>query len=74
MNRQEIAKHLRFVADQMHSVGVMMDYYGGLDQEMTAKAREIIGASQIARSWAESIENETNEGNESENIAIQKAI
>ena len=51
-----------------------MDYYGGLDQEMTAKAREIIGASQIARSWAESIENETNEGNESENIAIQKAI
>ena len=58
MSRQEIAKYLRFVADQMHSIGVMMDYYGGLDAEMKEKAREIIGASQIARSWAENIEAE----------------
>jgi hypothetical protein len=42
----------------MHEVGVKMDYFGGLDTEMKEKAREIIGASEIARSWAESIENE----------------
>jgi hypothetical protein len=58
----------------MHSVGVLMDYYGGLDSEMTTKAREIIGASAIARSWAEAIENETSEGSESENITVQKSI
>ncbi len=58
MTRQDIAKYLRFVADQMHSVGALMDYYGGLDVEMKEKSREIIGASAIARSWAENIEAE----------------
>lgn len=58
MTKLDIAKHLRLVADQMHQVGVLMDYYGGLDDEMTAKSKEIIGASEIARSWADAIENE----------------
>ena len=58
MNREDIAKELRAVADAMHEVGVKMDYYGGLDTEMTAKASEIIVASEIVRSWAEAIEAE----------------
>lgn len=57
MTKNEIAKRLRLLADEMDEIASSMDYYGGL-AEWSQHGREISGAGAIARQWAEEIEND----------------
>lgn len=56
--RFEIIAAIRKVAEHMETVGAAMDYYGGFDAEVAAHGREMIGAAQIARTWADGMEEE----------------
>lgn len=51
----EIAARLRRLADEMDDMAVMMDYYGGF-AEWAQHGREIAGAGDIARQWADEID------------------
>ncbi len=57
----DIPLHLRRLADHMKDVATRMDYYGGFDGEMKAKAAELLNASIMAEEWADSIEIESEE-------------
>jgi len=52
--KREIAEHLRFLADDMDAVALSMDYYGGL-APWALHAREMMGAAEMAREWADEI-------------------
>lgn len=52
--QQEIAEHLRFLADDMDAVALAMDYYGGL-APWAQHAKEMMGAAEMAREWADEI-------------------
>lgn len=54
-SKDEIAARLRRLADEMDDIAVTMDYYGGF-AEWSRHGREIAGAGEIARQWAEEIE------------------
>ncbi len=51
----QIAARLRKLADEMETISVMMDYYGGF-AGWSKHGREIAGAGHIARQWADEIE------------------
>ena len=53
--KAEIAAHLRDLARRMDDASVMMDYYGGLSG-WAKHGREIAGAGNIARQWADEID------------------
>jgi hypothetical protein len=50
-----IAARLRMLADDMDYIAACMDYYGGFS-EWARHGREIAGAGNIARQWADEIE------------------
>lgn len=50
-----LAIRLRLLADEMETLGADLDYYGGL-AEWAKHGREMVGAAEIARVWAEQIE------------------
>lgn len=51
-----IPLHLRKLSGHMKDVATRMDYYGGFDGEMKAKAKELLGAARMAEEWADFIE------------------
>ena len=53
-SREDIARRLVGLAEEMDSVAVAMDFYGGF-AEWAQYGREIAGAGRIARQWAEEI-------------------
>ena len=53
--KEEIIIALRRVADAMELVGGSMEYYGGLS-DIARHGKEMLGAAQIARGWADGIE------------------
>lgn len=55
--RKALAKRIRRVAAQMQRLGAHMNYYGGFS-EIGQHGREMLGAANIARGWAEGIEGE----------------
>jgi hypothetical protein len=54
---RDIALQLIELSREMIALGATMDYYGGMG-EMGIHGRELIGAGQIAASWADAIEKE----------------
>lgn len=58
MSKQELVEKIRFVAWCMADLAVDMDHFGGFNQRIADKAREMYGAAQIAREWADGIEAE----------------
>jgi len=54
--RAEICKRLRELADEMIELGVDMGYYSL--SPISQHGKELIGASDIARGWADGIEEE----------------
>lgn len=50
-----LARQVDAVATIMWALAERMEYYGGLDAEMTRHAREMAGASVIAQGWAKAI-------------------
>jgi hypothetical protein len=55
-----LSERVHMLSAEMLSVAVDMDYYGGFDGNMQAKARELLGASKIAKRWAKQIKREEN--------------
>lgn len=55
MTRIEIAERLRKLANEMEEVAVCLDCYGGL-AEWSEHGREMAGAANIARGWADDLE------------------
>jgi hypothetical protein len=53
-SREEIARRLVVLADEMDSIAVAMDYYGGFSA-WAQHGLEIAGAGRIARQWAAEI-------------------
>lgn len=58
MTPAEIVARLRAVAVEMESLGAAMDYFGGFGGRMAQHGREMVGAAEIAREWADEIEAE----------------
>ena len=54
-SRPALAARLEALADHMLDVAAEMEFFGGFDQELINKSRELAGASALARQWAESI-------------------
>lgn len=52
----DIPAHLRKLSEHMTEVATRMDYYGGFNGEMQAKAKELLGAARMAQEWADCIE------------------
>ena len=52
---RELADKLTDLADELQTVAVLMDYYGGFDGKMQAHAKELLGAAQIARQWSRQV-------------------
>lgn len=52
----DIPIHLRNLSEHMKDVATRMDYYGGFDGEVKAKAKELLGAARMAEEWADCIE------------------
>ena len=52
--KREIAEHLKFLAADMDAVALAMDYYGGI-APWALHAREMMGAAEMAREWADEI-------------------
>lgn len=50
-----LAIRIRLLADDMEQLGADFDYFGGL-AEWAKHGREMIGAANMAREWAEQIE------------------
>lgn len=50
----DIADWLLSLADEMDAISLVMNYYGGF-AEWAQHAKEIAGAGEIARQWAEEI-------------------
>ena len=55
MTQAEIAERLRKLAVEMEYIAVAMGCYGG-SVEWSRHGREIAGAGEIARQWADEIE------------------
>lgn len=53
-----LAIRLRLLADEMETLGADLDYYGGL-AEWATHGREMVGAAEIARGWANAIEGQS---------------
>lgn len=53
-----MARKLRTLARQMRRMGEEMEYIGGFDDQMTAKARQLLGASRMVDTWADGIAKE----------------
>lgn len=56
MTSDQIADRLDALADQMICLGVDMQYYAGLNAELSEKGRELYGAGMIAKEWVECID------------------
>lgn len=54
-SQREIASRLRKLAEDMGELAVAMDYYGGFS-EWAKHGRELAGAGETARQWADEIE------------------
>ena len=54
LSHREIARRLVELAEEMDSLATAMDYYGGF-AEWAKHGREIAGAGNLARQWAEEI-------------------
>lgn len=52
LSRAQLADRLDSLAEHMLEVATEMDYYGGFDQQLNAKAAELAGAAGIAQNWA----------------------
>jgi hypothetical protein len=48
----EIVACLRALASRMVACGAAMDYFGGFDVNMASRGMELVGAGEIAASWA----------------------
>jgi hypothetical protein len=51
----EVPGRLRLAASILRECGILMDYFGGSGQ-WGDKGREAIGASEIAKQWADQME------------------
>lgn len=61
LTRPELIAEIRRVASEMETLGAAMDYYGGFNSTISEHGKEMIGAAQIARSWATGIEEQEND-------------
>tara|TARA_R110000803_G_scaffold158236_1_gene222548 strand:- start:171 stop:374 length:204 start_codon:yes stop_codon:yes gene_type:complete len=61
LTRPQLIGALRKLADDMESLGAAMDYYGGFAAHIAEHGKEIMGASLVARGWADGIECELEE-------------
>lgn len=57
LTRAQLADRLDSLAERMLEVATELDYYGGFDQQLNAKAAELAGAAGIAQNWAWHIRN-----------------
>lgn len=53
-----MAVKLRLLAQQMRRMSAQMEYCGGFDDQMTAKARQLLGAARMVDTWADGIAKE----------------
>lgn len=51
-----LADQIRTLAAHMIKVACAMEYYGGFNSETRDKSLELLGASHIAKNWADAIE------------------
>lgn len=55
MTKAEIAARLRALSEEMYDIAACMDYYGGFS-EWAQHSKELAGAGNIARQWADEID------------------
>lgn len=53
-----MAVKLRLLAQQMRRMSAQMEYFGGFDDQVTAKARQLLGPARMVEAWADGIEKE----------------
>ena len=56
MGPAEMSQRLRHLSAEMIDLGTSMDYFGGFDSEIVRRGREMVGAGQIAKLWADEID------------------
>jgi hypothetical protein len=57
----DVAINLYLIHELMLDVAVDMDYYGGFNEHLGDRAKELSGAACILKSWAQEIENRYSE-------------
>lgn len=55
MTREELSIDLLQLSEQMLIIANKMMYYGGFDETIVEKGRELFGASKIAYEWSDSV-------------------
>ena len=68
MTKQDLVDHIRDLSEHMLTVANEMQYYAGVHEELYDKGTELLGASHIAKTWADELEGE---GQEGENMRIK---
>lgn len=58
MTKTELAQRIRALSDEMLTVANEMQYYAGFHAELYDKGTELLGASHIAKTWADELESE----------------
>lgn len=59
MSRKDLIDSLRKLSEDMLSVAVDLDYFGGLNSEITQHASELAGAAGVVLTWADGMEEES---------------
>jgi hypothetical protein len=47
-----LSERVEMLSIQMRNVAIDMEYYGGFNGNMTKRAKELLGASRLAKQWA----------------------
>ena len=58
MNPQDIQNELKALSAQMVKLGTAMEYFGGMNDLMVKRGKEMASAGLVAEAWAEHIEHE----------------
>lgn len=58
MTKQEIASELKELSEKMKTIGIAMDYFGGINTEWPERGAELLGAGYQVDQWVEEIEKE----------------
>lgn len=55
MTKAQISAALQKLADDMQTIAVAMDYYGGFNTEFQQHSKDLLGAAYMARDWADEV-------------------
>lgn len=56
MTKQDLVDHIRDLSEHMLTVANLMQYYAGFHEELYDAGTQLLGASHIAKTWADELE------------------